>query len=312
MPIEVSDIATLLLAIGGHYVADELTCVVGDTGCYHHPLLEACQVTIRLSCRNISMYQIHIYGPSAILLTMRQLPDWLTKQPIAHRGLHDKKLPENSIGAFKAAIKYGYAIELDVHLSRDHRLVVIHDDTTKRLTDKDLKVTTTFAADLVELRLNKTNSHIPLLDEVLAVVAGSVPLLVEVKTDSRANVIGPELQKILATYTGDFAIQSFDPRIINWFHIHEPRIIRGQLAYSFKDYPNLSKVQKFLLRTMLLNVQTRPDFIAYEISSLPHLAVSFWRKVYKMPLLTWTINTKAELQKARKLGANVIFEQLRV
>jgi glycerophosphoryl diester phosphodiesterase len=243
---------------------------------------------------------------------MKHLPDWLTKQPIAHRGLHDKKLPENSIGAFKAAVKNGYAIELDIHLSRDNQLVVLHDDTTKRLTGNDLKITESDSADLTNLRLEGTEYHVPLLGDVLEVVAGSTPLLIEVKTGSPANIIGPVIQKTLKDYPGEYAIQSFDPRIVGWFHKHAPHVPRGQLSYTFSNHPGLPTVQKFLLRYMLLNIHTQPDFIAYEIESLPCAAVTFWRSVYKLPLLTWTVHTKADLQKARDLEANIIFERLRV
>jgi len=243
---------------------------------------------------------------------MKHLPGWLTELPVAHRGLHDGKLPENSMGAFKAAVEHGYAIELDVHLSRDNRLIVIHDDTTRRLTGKDLRITESTVTDLIKLRLKKTNYQIPLLDDVLATVAGRVPLLIEVKTDSKAEIIGPVMQKTLAEYQGEYAIQSFDPRILGWYRAHEPRTLRGQLAYSFKRHPTLPKAQKFLLRNMLLNIHTRPDFIAYEIDSLPNAAVVFWRSLFRLPLLTWTISTKADLQKSRDLGANIIFEHLRV
>jgi len=240
------------------------------------------------------------------------MPDWLITQPIAHRGLHDKKLPENSIGAFKAAARNGYAIELDIHLSRDHRLVVLHDDTTKRLTGNDHKVTESESTDLTNLRLEGTEYYVPLLDDVLDVVAGDTPLLIEVNTGSRADIIGPSILKTLKGYPGEYAIQSFDPRIVGWFHKHAPHIPRGQLSYTFSSHPGLPVTQKLLLRSMLLNIHTRPDFIAYEIGSLPSVPVTFWQSVYKLPLLTWTVRTKADLQKARGLGANVIFERLRV
>jgi len=243
---------------------------------------------------------------------MKHVPDWLTKQPIAHRGLHDTKLPENSIGAFRAAAENGYAIELDVHLSSDGQLVVLHDDTAKRMTSSDLKITESASPKLTNLRLNGTQYHIPLLHEVLDVVDGRVPLLIEVKTGSRADVIGPIIQRALEGYQGEYAIQSFDPRIVGWFGKHEPHTLRGQLAYSFNNHPTLPAIQKFLLRNMLLNIRTRPDFIAYEIGSLPCVPVAFWRSVYKLPLLAWTIQTEADLQRARKLEANVIFEHLRV
>jgi glycerophosphoryl diester phosphodiesterase len=243
---------------------------------------------------------------------MRQLPEWITSQPIAHRGLHDSKLPENSIGAFNAAITQGYAIELDIHLSRDNRLVVLHDHTTKRLTGRDLKISEANASELTSLRLKGTQYHIPLLEDVLTAVNSKTPLLIEIKTGSPANTLCPVIQITLEGYTGEYAIQSFDPRIVGWYKKHAPNIIRGQLSYTFHDHPRMPRVFKFIMRTMLFNTLTKPDFIAYDVTALPCTAVAFWQKVSKLPLLTWTITNEVELQKARKLKANIVFERIRV
>ncbi len=101
----------------------------------------------------------------------------------AHRGLHDikKGIPENSIPAFQAAIEAGYGIELDVHLTKDGKLVVFHDDDFRRICGEKGKVEETDYARMRTYRLSRTGEKIPLLSEVLRLVDGKVPLLIEVK-----------------------------------------------------------------------------------------------------------------------------------
>lgn len=236
---------------------------------------------------------------------------WISDQPIAHRGLHDEELnPENSIGAFTAAIDAGYGIELDIHLSRDGRLVVFHDDNAKRLTGRDLKITTASFAELSALRLADTEYRISALEEVLELVAGRVPVLIEVKTGSRVDRLGPLLARILANYSGPVAVQSFDPRVVRWLAKHLPEVPRGQLSGSMSD-SDLPAPQRVLLRMMVTNAVTRPDFIAFEVGAMPDRFAAFWRRVLKVPLLLWTVRTEEELAAARGYHANAIFEHIR-
>ena len=236
---------------------------------------------------------------------------WISDQPIAHRGLHDaEQNPENSVGAFNEAIAAGYGIELDIHCTRDGRLVVFHDDNTKRLTGRDLKITSASFAELSALRLAETAYRISALEEVLELVDGRVPVLIEVKAGSRTGRVGPLLAAVLAGYQGPVAVQSFDPRIVMWLRKNLPGVPRGQLAGSMSD-PGLSGVQRLLLRTMLLNVASRPDFIGFEVGAMPDRFVSFWRRLLRAPLLLWTVRTEEELSAVRKYRANAIFENIR-
>jgi glycerophosphoryl diester phosphodiesterase len=235
---------------------------------------------------------------------------WISDQPIAHRGLHDAENPENSIGAFNQAVAAGYGIELDIHCSRDGRLVVFHDDNAKRLTGRDLKVTSASFAELSALRLAATAYRISALEEVLELVDGRVPVMIEVKTGSKVGRVGPLLAAVLAKYSGPVAVQSFDPRIVMWLRKNVPGVARGQLSGSMSD-PGLPGLQRMVLRTMLLNAASRPDFIAFEVGAMPDRFVSFWQRVLRGPLLLWTVRTDAELSLARQHGANVIFENIR-
>ena len=156
---------------------------------------------------------------------------WLLTRPIAHRGLHNEEYPENSLGAFQRCIDKNYPIELDVRLLNDNTLVVFHDDTLARMTGIDGYVSQINKEDLKNCKLNKTNFVIPTFREVLDLVDGKVPILIELKTANSS--FGP-LEKILTDtltdYTGEYAVQSFNPFSVGWFTEHYPDIIRGQMS----------------------------------------------------------------------------------
>ena len=234
---------------------------------------------------------------------------WITDTLIAHRGLHDAQgNPENSVGAFRKAVAAGYGIELDIHLSRDGRLVVFHDDNAKRLTGRDLKITSASFAELSALRLADTEYRISALEEVLELVAGRVPVLIEVKAGSRVDRVGSLLASLLKGYDGPAAVQSFDPRIVVWLRRHLPDVPRGQLAGGLKEVP---AARRLLLRSMAANAVSRPDFIAFELGAMPDRFVAMWQRVLRVPLVLWTIRTEEELAKARSFGANAIFDDIR-
>jgi glycerophosphoryl diester phosphodiesterase len=236
--------------------------------------------------------------------------EWLTTTPIAHRGLHDEEYPENSLPAFVAAANSGFALELDLHMSSDGRLVVFHDADLKRMTGQEGFVADVQAAALTQLRLSGTEYVIPLFEEVLELVEGKAPILAEIKAGSSMTRVGPVLRTLIAGYGGPVAVQSFDPRVLLWLKKHAPHVVRGQISGSFEG-EQLFPAQEFLLRSMLLNVLSRPDFLAFDLRAMPSASVSAWRIILDAPLLLWTIRTPEELVEARKYGANVIFEAMR-
>lgn len=233
--------------------------------------------------------------------------EWIRKYPIAHRGLHGSEYPENSMPAFEAAAAAGYGIELDVHLSADGRLVVMHDDDVKRMTGEEGVVADLDVATLRTYRLSGTTYTIPVLDDVLQVIDGRVPVLVEVKTGSPMAKAGPELVRALHGYRGPVAVQSFDPRVVLWLRRNAPDITRGQIASDFRS-EELPAAQKILLRTMALNAVTRPHFIAYNVEAMPTVFVSLWRKVLRVPVLLWTVRNQAQADSAAEHRAMIIFE----
>lgn len=240
-----------------------------------------------------------------------ELPDlgWISTVPIAHRGFHGNQIPENSLPAFMAAADAGYGIELDVHCASDDRLVVTHDNDMLRMTGHDVRVADLTSEELSSLQLSGSIYTVPLLDDVLHKIAGRVPVLVEVKTGSSMVRMGPALQRSLADYRGPVAVQSFDPRVLIWMKRNVPDTLRGQLSGSFSK-ENLSLGRRWLLRTMALNVMTRPQFIAYDIEAMPNPFVSFWRTILRVPLLLWTVQSSDGIAKASKYRANIIFENV--
>jgi glycerophosphoryl diester phosphodiesterase len=232
---------------------------------------------------------------------------WIAGSPIAHRGLHDATIPENSLAAFDAAAKAGHPIEMDIRLSADGKLVILHDTNTQRLTGEDHQVSRTDHAVLASLRLNGTAQAVQLFTEALRLVNGQVPLLVEVKHGIPARRICPRLLAALRDYPGEVAIQSFDPRILWWLRRHAPHLARGQIS-GFLDDMGVPILLKPFLRAMVFNIATAPHFISYEIGCLSSFPVSLWRALLRSPLLAWTIRTEDQASAARSRQANLIFE----
>jgi glycerophosphoryl diester phosphodiesterase len=235
---------------------------------------------------------------------------WLTDLPVAHRGLHDAAHPENSLAAFEQACAMGYAIELDVLLSRDGIAVVIHDGDTTRLTGAGLDVASSSLAELQKLRLAGTAESVPTMEEVARLIGGRAPILVELKTGPLPAAIGPAVLAALHKHGVTFAVMSFDPRMLLWFKRHSPSSTRVQLSGALRG-ERLPAVAKLVVRSMLTNVITRPHAIGYEISSTPSWALSFWRRVLRCPVLFWTVDSPAALDRARRMKGNVIFENIR-
>jgi len=241
----------------------------------------------------------------------RYNPTWLSTVPVAHRGLHSSGVPENSLAAFKAAAAAGYAIELDVRLSSDRQLVVIHDANTRRITRHNLAVANTPAATLTQLHLLGTRQSVPLLVDVLKTIRGLVPVDIEVKTGTSAKLVGPRLVNLLANYRGEVAVSSFDPRILMWLRRHARHIPRVQIASMLPAHPSYPHWVRRLLRTMPLNWIVQPHAIKFDIRDYPTAAVTFWEHVLSVPVLLWVVKSRRQLVTADRDACNIIFERLR-
>lgn len=189
----------------------------------------------------------------------------------AHRGLHarDKSVPENSLAAFRLAVRAGYGVELDVQLSKDGQVVVFHDDTLDRVCGVTGRVDERTYEGLLKLRLCGTQYRIPLLQEVLDTVRGAGPMIVELKTGRHNKELCEKTYALLKNYRGEVCIESFDPFIVMWFRFHAPEVFRGQLAMPREGYKGMSKLLGFAGSRTLFNFLARPQFIAYKIGPRP-------------------------------------------
>ena len=208
----------------------------------------------------------------------------------AHRGLHkmDKSVPENSLAAFRDAVENGYGVELDVHLTADSRLVVFHDDDIERVCSGEGRIEEMTYAELKHFRLCGTKEGIPLLSEVLEVIAGKAPIVLELKRGDRNSELCERVYDILRCYGGDVCIESFDPFIVRWWKKHAPEVLRGQLSCPVEKFgEGTSKFKAFLLSNLLTNFICRPQFIAYGISEKKPLLVRLCEKMGAMKV-AWT------------------------
>lgn len=238
----------------------------------------------------------------------------LKKWKFAHRGLHniEKGIPENSLLAFQLARDRGFAMELDVHLSRDGKLVVEHDDSLRRTCGVNAIIEESNWESLRSLHLEGTNERLPLLEEVFRLIDGKVPLLIEVKVfrgnqDRLCRTLWQQLQH----YDGLYCVEAFDPRALLWFRRHAPHVVRGQLAaYVRRGGAKIAPILDFAVRNLWVNVLSRPDFVAYNYQDRHNLSFQLCRRLFKTPVFFWTIRSPEGATLARRSKASPIFEEI--
>lgn len=227
----------------------------------------------------------------------------------AHRGLHNKERAENSMSAFRAAVDGGYGIELDVRLSKDGKLVVFHDDTLERVCGREGKVIDFTAEELAGFKLNQTDDGIPLFSDVLAMVDGKIPLLVEIKEDAGDNSVSKTTCEMMKGYKGKYIIESFNPISLTTVKKMLPRVTRGILCQQYLKYEQYRKPLYLILELMLTNVISRPAFIAFNHEHPNAVSLKICRALFGVPTLAWTVRSPEEERVARKNGFDgIIFE----
>lgn len=231
----------------------------------------------------------------------------------AHRGLWGAAgVPENSLAAFELACRSDYGIELDIQLTKDKKIVVFHDYSLERMCGVKRRVSELTLAELKTLRLAGTNEQIPTFAEVLNLVDGRVPLLVELKGESRDVSLCPRAAKMLDDYRGSFCIESFNPMILSWFKNYRPRYARGQLITDLiKEKRKGNFWLNLALSNLLLNFLSRPDFIAIDKKYQGKLVFKICTGIFRAKAFVWTINSPAEYSVARKGGKHAIFEKIK-
>lgn len=249
----------------------------------------------------------------AVLHGRRDGPGWekLAGFRYAHRGLHGPGVPENSLAAFRRAAEQGYGAELDVRLTKDGRLAVIHDATLDRVCGVSGRVADQTAAELSALRLEGTEERVPFLEEVVPLFAGKAPLIVELKTDWRsAAALARRTVECLDRFSIDYCVESFDPRPLLWLRRHRPDVLRGQLSQNFWRHPSgQDPWNRLALTNLFYNVVARPDFVSYRFEDRSCLAVRLCRR-WGIRTAYWTLHSWTELLLAEQEGALPIFESL--
>ncbi len=227
----------------------------------------------------------------------------------AHRGFHDNKsdAPENSKKAFWLAVEHGYGVELDVQLTKDEKVIVFHDGDLKRICGVDAKVNSMTYEELQELRLLDTEERIPLFSEVLEILDGKVPMIMEVKMVNAKTRVCELANEELKNYKGLYCMESFHPFAVQWYRKNRPDIVRGQLSANFKKESGREKADERLVHYLLTNVLARPDFVAYSHKSAGNISRNLCR-LFGSTAVAWTIRTKEELERNRKKFDLFIFE----
>jgi glycerophosphoryl diester phosphodiesterase len=238
---------------------------------------------------------------------MLEAHHWLVTVPIAHRGLYDRRSgrPENSLAAFDAAAAEGFPCELDVQATRAGELIVVHDTDLTALTGEAIR-SEALTPDLrVRVRLGGTREGIPTLAEVLERVAGKVPLLIELKHPalSAGTHLVRAVLGAVRSYRGAHAFASFDPFLVWALRRARPGAPVGQISGLLRSGNPASRL---IMRSLLTNHLTRPDFLSYELAGLPSASVARWRR-RGMRVLAWPVESPDDEARAMQFADNIIF-----
>ncbi|MEM7523078.1 MAG: glycerophosphodiester phosphodiesterase family protein [Pseudomonadota bacterium] len=244
------------------------------------------------------------------------LPSVFLAPPLAHRGLHDRDqgVIENSRGAVAAAVDAGYGIEIDLQLAADGEAMVFHDDELMRLVGRPGPVAAHDAAALGRMTLSGSDETIPTLAEILDLVRGEVPLLVELKDQSRT--LGPvdgrlerRAARLLAAYSGPIAVMSFNPESVAILRDEAPSIPRGRVTCPFteREWSGVASARREALARMDDLDVLKCGFISHLHTDLSGESITMAKSTGR-PVLCWTVRSGAEEAAARRFADNVTFE----
>ncbi len=234
----------------------------------------------------------------------------------AHRGLHgtvggyDSYAAENSLTAFSRAVEHGFGIELDVRLTKDGEVVVFHDDTLDRVCGVSGRVDAYTLSELSSVRLSGTDDTVPTFREVLELVAGKVPLLVELKGESLSADVADATARLLGDYRGEYIIESFNPILLGRIKKALPSASRGFLLCKHTNDKKHRGIKYRIIQRCLLNFIARPHFIALD-KSVPRLfPAPLVSRLFGTAKIAWTVRSAEEEAQAYKNGFTaVIFEK---
>ncbi len=232
----------------------------------------------------------------------------MLKASFAHRGLWGGDIAENTMQAFLAAERAGYGIELDVRLTRDKKLVVFHDATLLRMCGDERRVDEVDYAELCKLSVGGGEGRISLLSDVLTAIQDA-PLCIEIKADGLSTEVVAATAELLDGYRGRFCLESFNPFTLSWLRKNRPEWLRGQLFFDLSyDRSGQNKLFMFFGRLMCFNAIARPDFIAYKYQHDYVPALRIVRRLYKTPMVAWTVEDSTEARRVQSRGDGIIFQ----
>lgn len=229
--------------------------------------------------------------------------EWLTRRPIAHRGLHDgnDRVAENSMSAFRAAMEASYAIECDIHIAADGVPVVFHDGDLVRMAGVERDVTSLTSAELAAARLAGTQDGVPTLADLMDLVAGRVPLIVEMKGTSAQADAGfvRALEPVVDSYDGPLALMSFDDWLLADALPLRRKVPLGLTAEGMRD-------EKLAAHRAI--VERGCDFVSYNVHHLPNPFVEWARQERHLPVISWTVRTPDDVERSRLYVDQMTFE----
>ncbi|WP_305987013.1 glycerophosphodiester phosphodiesterase family protein [Roseibium sp. MMSF_3544] len=237
-------------------------------------------------------------------------------RPIAHRGYHDADngMMENTPTAISRAIEKNFAIEVDLQETADGEALVFHDYTLDRLAEGTGRVIDFPSSELVQIHMKTGTDSLWLLQDLLDLVDGKVPLVIEIKSLMRRDAQGDFVRRVVdqvSSYRGPACIKTFDPDMLSHARRFKPLVLRGIVADGAEpgpDYTRYSRTDRFILRHLLHVPRTRPHFISYGVKDLPKAGPSFFRSVFKLPLMTWTVKTRDQRDIASRYADQIVFE----
>lgn len=216
----------------------------------------------------------------------------------AHRGLHDNAsdAPENSMAAFRKAVEAGLGMELDVQVTKDGVPVIFHDFKLNRICKAEGKISGCTYEELQDYRLCDSEERIPKLSELLEMVDGKAPLIVEIKAETANVSCCAVIDRMLRAYRGAYCIESFNPFVLWWFRRNHRDVVRGQLSSNFRREGEYWNILYFLMTHLLFNFLTKPDFIAYNHKFSEEPGRRICRRLYRHPAAAWTVRSQQDLE----------------
>lgn len=242
--------------------------------------------------------------------------DDIMARPIAHRGYHDADAGcmENTPPAIQAAMDKSFGIEVDLQETADGDALVFHDYTLDRLTEASGAVIDRPTAALTNVSMKAGGERLWLLQDLFDLVDGRVPLIIEIKSLSRRDAQADFVRNVIdqvAAYRGPAAIKTFDPDMLAVARSHNPGVLRGIVADAARpeaDFLRYTRMERFILRNMLHAPRTRPHFVSYGIQDLPSLPPRLFRNLFGYPLMTWTVRTREQRERAALYADQMVFE----